>query len=40
VYDTGPFTLCGAPDAGGHSATMWVIDPEGATAMIATAEFA
>jgi 3-methylfumaryl-CoA hydratase len=40
VYDTGPFTLCGAPDAGGRSATLWVIDPEGATAMIATAEFA
>jgi 3-methylfumaryl-CoA hydratase len=39
VYDTGPFTICGAPDAGGNSATLWVIDAEGATAMIAEAEF-
>lgn len=40
VYDTGPFTLCGAPDAGGNTATLWVIDAGGATAMIASAEFA
>lgn len=40
VYDNGQFTLCGSPDASGDTATLWVIDAAGETAMIANAEFA
>ncbi|MFM9972131.1 MAG: hypothetical protein ACKVQK_27435 [Burkholderiales bacterium] len=39
VYDTGPFTLCGAPSSDDLGSTLWVIDAQGAVAMIATAEF-
>ena len=29
IYDTGPFTLCGAPAADGQSAMMWALDAQG-----------
>ena len=40
VYDNGAFTLCGSPDASGDTASLWVVDAAGETAMIANAEFA
>jgi 3-methylfumaryl-CoA hydratase len=39
VYDTGPFTLCGAPANDGKSATLWVIDAAHTVAMVANAEY-
>jgi 3-methylfumaryl-CoA hydratase len=38
VYDTGKFTIAGAPDAGGRQATLWALDSEGRPAMVATAK--
>lgn len=40
VYDTGPVTLCGAPDAEGKSATVWVLDQSGAPALYGEVTFA
>jgi hypothetical protein len=39
IYDTGPFTIAGAPGAGGREAVLWALDPEGRLAMTATAKF-
>jgi len=39
IYDTGPFLICGAPDAGAGSAALWALDSNGALAMTATADF-
>jgi 3-methylfumaryl-CoA hydratase len=39
LYDTAPFTLCGAPAADGASARLWAADAEGAIAMTAEAGF-
>lgn len=40
LYDFAPFTLAGKPNAAGDGATMWVADPEGATAMVSEMRFA
>ena len=40
VYDTGSFTLAGAPSADGHEATLWALDKDGNLSMTATARFA
>ena len=40
IYDTGPITLCGAPDAGAGTAALWVLDSDGALCMSAAATFA
>jgi 3-methylfumaryl-CoA hydratase len=40
VYDTGSFTLAGAPSADGREATLWTLDKDGNLSMIATAKFA
>ncbi len=40
LFDTRPFTIAGEPASGGASAKLWALDPEGALAMTATAEFA
>ena len=40
IYDTGPFTIAGAPAADGREAALWAVDAEGKLAMTATAEFA
>jgi 3-methylfumaryl-CoA hydratase len=40
LFDTHPFTIAGEPAADGNSARLWALDPEGALAMTATAEFA
>ena len=40
VYDTGPFTIHGAPSEDERSASLWVIDPNGGVAMTASAEYA
>lgn len=34
IYDTGPFTLCGAAAANERSATMWALDGLGSPALI------
>ncbi len=39
VYDTGPFTIAGAPADGGGAADLWVTDADGVTAMTAKARF-
>ena len=39
LYDTGPFVICGAPDEGGGSAALWLLDSDGALAVTATADF-
>jgi hypothetical protein len=39
IYDTGSFTVAGAPGAGGSEAALWALDPEGRLAMTATAKF-
>jgi 3-methylfumaryl-CoA hydratase len=39
IYDTGKFTIAGAPAADGREATLWALDPEGRVAMTATAKF-
>jgi 3-methylfumaryl-CoA hydratase len=33
VFDTRPFTVCGAPDEGAKRAGLWVADPDGFLAM-------
>ncbi|MGH6631236.1 MAG: FAS1-like dehydratase domain-containing protein, partial [Burkholderiales bacterium] len=40
IYDTGPFTIAGAPAADGRGAAFWALDPDGNLAMTATAKFA
>ena len=40
VYDTGSFTLAGAPSADGREATLWALDKDGNLSMTATAKFA
>ena len=40
IYDTGPFTIAGAPAADGRGAALWALDPDGNLAMTATAKFA
>ncbi len=40
IYDTGPFTIAGAPAAGGHEAALWAVDADGKVAMTATAKLA
>lgn len=40
IYDTGPFLICGAPDAGGGTAALWALDSDGALCMSAAATFA
>jgi 3-methylfumaryl-CoA hydratase len=37
VFDTHPFSVCGAPSADGTSVHLWVKDHEGALTMDATA---
>jgi len=39
IYDTGPFTIAGAPAADGREATLWAVAAEGQLAMTATAKF-
>ena len=33
IFDTRPFTVCGAPDEGARHADLWVEDPDGYLAM-------
>jgi 3-methylfumaryl-CoA hydratase len=40
TYDTGNFTIAGAPSADGKEATLWAIDSNGNVSMTATAKFA
>ena len=40
TYDTGNFTIAGAPSANGKEATLWAIDPNGNVSMTAAAKFA
>ena len=40
IYDTGKFTICGAPAAEGREATLWAQDADDRVAMTATAKFA
>ncbi len=40
IYDTGPFTLCGAPSPDRHSATLWALDPDEAPALVGDVAFA
>ena len=40
VYDTGSFTLAGAPSADSREATLWVLDNDGNLSMTATAKLA
>ena len=40
IYDTGKFTIAGAPARDGREATLWALDPDGKLAMTATAKFA
>ena len=40
LYDTGPFTIGGAPAAGGREAELWAAAADGSLAMTATAKFA
>jgi 3-methylfumaryl-CoA hydratase len=40
IYDTGKFTIAGAPAADGREATLWALDADGKLAMTATAKFA
>ena len=37
VYDTGPFTICGARVAKGNAVALWANDPDGRLAMTASA---
>lgn len=39
VYDTAPFSLCGAPDADERSATMWALDSAGSPAVTGKVTF-
>jgi 3-methylfumaryl-CoA hydratase len=38
IYDTGKFTIAGAPAAASGEATLWALDSEGKLAMMATAK--
>jgi len=40
IYDTGKFTIAGAPGADGRGADFWALDANGNLAMTATATFA
>lgn len=40
IYDTGPFTIAGAPAGDGREAALWALDADGKLAMTATAKFA
>jgi 3-methylfumaryl-CoA hydratase len=40
TYDTGNFTIAGAPSADGREATLWSLDSNGNVTMTATAKFA
>ena len=40
IYDTGKFTIAGAPSADHHEAELWALDSEGRLAMTAKASFA
>src|SRR3990167_7426261 len=40
IYDTGSFTLSGAPSADGHEAALWALNKDGNLSMTATATFA
>ncbi|MBI2180375.1 MAG: acyl-CoA dehydrogenase [Deltaproteobacteria bacterium] len=40
IYDTGSFSLAGAPSADGREATLWALDKDGNLSMTATARFA
>jgi 3-methylfumaryl-CoA hydratase len=40
IYDTGKFTIAGAPAKDGREAALWALDPDGKLAMTATAKFA
>ncbi len=40
IYDTGPFTIAGAPADDGGEATLWAAAADGRVAMTATARFA
>ncbi len=40
IYDTGNFTIAGAPGADGREAALWALDANGNLAMTATAKFA
>ena len=40
IYDTGKFTIAGAPRADGDEATLWALDSADRLAMTATAKFA
>jgi 3-methylfumaryl-CoA hydratase len=40
IYDTGKFTIAGAPATDGREATLWALDADGKLAMTATAKFA
>ena len=33
IFDTRPFTVCGAPDEAARQADLWVVDPDGYLAM-------
>ena len=39
IFDTAPFTVCGAPQAGTARAALWVVDPDGYLAMDGEAEW-
>jgi hypothetical protein len=39
TYDTGNFTIAGAPSADGKEAALWSLDPNGNVSMTATAKF-
>jgi len=39
IYDTGKFTIAGAPAADSNEATLWALDANGNLAMTATARF-
>ena len=39
IFDTTPFTVCAAPQAGAARAALWVVDPDGYLAMQGEAEW-
>ncbi len=40
LFDTAPFSICGSPEDGGRTASLWAKNANGAPAMTATARFA
>jgi hypothetical protein len=40
IYDTGSFTIAGAPGPDGREAELWAMDASGNVAMTATAKLA